>query len=85
MLSVYDTDWYYICCAALVRHIYMRSPIGIGAVTKIFGGHKRNDTHPSHFCRPAGGVARKALQSPEQLKLIEKTAVGGRKLTSQRK
>ncbi|XP_011156555.1 40S ribosomal protein S19a [Solenopsis invicta] len=82
-LAPYDPDWYYIRCAALVRHIYIRSPIGVGAVTKIFGGRKRNGTHPSHFCRSASGVARKALQSLEQLKLIEKAPLGGRKLTSQ--
>lgn len=37
-LAPYDQDWYYTRCAALVRHIYFRSPIGVGAVTKIFGG-----------------------------------------------
>lgn len=65
-----------------MRHIYIRSPIGVGAVTKIFGGRKRNGTHPSHFCRSAGGVARKVLQTLESLKLIEKSTSGGRVLTS---
>lgn len=37
-LAPYDEDWYYTRCAALVRHIYFRSPVGVGAVTKIFGG-----------------------------------------------
>lgn len=37
---------------------------------------------PSHYCRGSGGVARRALQSLEGLKLIEKTE-GGRKLTTQ--
>ncbi|WP_411018630.1 40S ribosomal protein S19, partial [Salmonella sp. s29873] len=31
-------NWYYTRCAALARHIYFRSPVGVGAVTKIFGG-----------------------------------------------
>lgn len=84
-LAPYDPDWYYIRCAAIVRHIYIRSPVGVGSVTKIFGTRKRNGTKPSHFCRSAGSIARKALQSLEALKLIEKTAdgVGGRKLTQQ--
>ncbi|XP_074113531.1 small ribosomal subunit protein eS19 [Cotesia typhae] len=82
-LAPYDPDWYYIRCAAIARHIYIRSPIGVGAVAKIFGGRKRNGTHPSHFCKSSGGIARRALQSLEQLKLIEKTPMGGRKLTSQ--
>lgn len=82
-LAPYDPDWYYIRCSAVVRHIYIRSPIGVGTVTKIFGARKRNGTLPSHFCRSAGGVARKALQSLEAAKLIEKAPDGGRKLTQQ--
>lgn len=61
----------------------MRSPVGVGSVTKIFGTRKRNGTKPSHFCRSAGSIARKSLQSLEALKLIEKNANGGRTLTSQ--
>lgn len=82
-LAPYEEDWYYTRCAALVRHIYFRSPVGVGAVTKIFGGRQRNGVCPSHYCRGSGGVARKALQSLEQLKLIEKTEDGGRRLTVQ--
>ncbi|XP_060530505.1 small ribosomal subunit protein eS19A-like [Cylas formicarius] len=82
-LAPYDPDWYYVRCAAVVRHIYIRSPIGVGSVTKIFGSRKRNGTKPSHFCRSAGSIARKALQSLETLKLIEKSPDGGRKLTQQ--
>lgn len=37
-LAPYDADWFYIRSAALLRHIYIRSPVGVGAVTKIFGG-----------------------------------------------
>ncbi|XP_075233093.1 small ribosomal subunit protein eS19-like [Lycorma delicatula] len=82
-LAPYDQDWYYTRCAAIVRHIYFRSPVGVGAITKMFGGRKRNGVCPAHFCRSAGGVARKALQSLEQMKLIEKAPDGGRKLTIQ--
>ncbi|XP_054261100.1 40S ribosomal protein S19-like [Macrosteles quadrilineatus] len=82
-LAPYDQDWYYTRCAAIVRHIYFRSPVGVGTVTKMFGGRKRNGVCPAHFCRSAGGVARKALQSLEQMKLIEKSPDGGRKLTVQ--
>lgn len=37
-LAPYDPDWFYTRCAALARHIYMRSPVGVKTVTKIFGG-----------------------------------------------
>lgn len=82
-LAPYDADWYYVRCASLVRHIYIRSPVGVRTVTKIFGGRKRNGVTPSHFCRSSAGVARKALQSLEGLKLIEKSPDGGRILTRQ--
>jgi ribosomal protein S19E (S16A) len=41
-LAPYDEDWYYTRCAALARHIYFRSPVGVGAVTKIFGGENKD-------------------------------------------
>ncbi|XP_028129143.1 40S ribosomal protein S19-like [Diabrotica virgifera virgifera] len=82
-LAPYDPDWYYVRRAAIARHIYNRSPVGVGSVTKIFGSRKRNGTKPSHFCRSAGSIARKALQSLETVKLIEKSADGGRKITQQ--
>jgi small subunit ribosomal protein S19e len=36
-LAPYDEDWFYIRCAAIARHMYIRSPIGTNTVTKIFG------------------------------------------------
>merc|ERR1711862_631775 len=48
-LAPYDEDWFYIRCASMARHLYMRSPVGVGAFCKIYGGKKRNGTAPSHF------------------------------------
>ncbi|CAK1582672.1 unnamed protein product [Parnassius mnemosyne] len=82
-LAPYDPDWFYVRCAAVLRHIYIRSPVGVKTVTKIFGGRKRNGVTPSHFCRSSGSIARKALQALEALKLVEKVPDGGRILTFQ--
>ncbi|RZF37719.1 hypothetical protein LSTR_LSTR003130 [Laodelphax striatellus] len=82
-LAPYDQDWFFTRCAAIVRHIYFRSPVGVGAITKMFGGRKRNGVCPAHFCRSSSGVARRALQALEQMKLIEKDAVRGRRITTQ--
>jgi small subunit ribosomal protein S19e len=57
--------------------------VGVGTVRKIFGGLKRNGTTPAHFCIGSGSVARRALQSLEALKLVEKDSNGGRRLSSQ--
>ena len=80
-LAPYDPDWFYIRCASILRHLYHRSPAGVGSITKIYGGRKRNGVHPSHFCRAADGAARKALQSLEHARFIEKHSEGDRKLT----
>jgi len=82
-LAPYDEDWYYIRCASMARHMYIRSPVGVSTIRKIYGIRKSNGSSPSHWSRGAGGLARKALQSLEGLKLVEKDPNGGRRLTSQ--
>lgn len=82
-LAPTDPDWFYTRCASILRHLYHRRSAGVGAITKIYGGRKRNGVHPSHFCRSADGAARKALQALEAVKLIEKHPDGGRILTPQ--
>ena len=41
-LAPYDEDWYLTRCASIARHIYIRSPIGVNTVTKIYGGEKKH-------------------------------------------
>ena len=82
-LSPYNNDWFYIRCASILRRMYHRGPIGVGGVKKIFGSRKRNGGCPSHFCRADGAVSRRAVQALENIKLVEKHAEGGRKLSAQ--
>merc|ERR1711911_143142 len=80
-LSPYDDDWFYIRGASMARHLYFRAPCGVGAFTMVYGGRKNNGTAPSHFSRTSTSVARRILQSLETVKIVEKDANGGRKLT----
>merc|ERR1712018_342552 len=82
-LAPYDEDWFYVRCASMARHMYIRSPVGVSTIRKIYGIRKSNGSAPSHWSKGAGGVARKALQALEGLKLVEKDPNGGRRLTSQ--
>merc|ERR1712184_179544 len=82
-LAPYDEDWYYPRLASMARHIYVRSPVGVSTVCKTYGVRRNNGSCPSHWRRGSGSIARKGLQALEQLKLVEKDANGGRKLTSQ--
>ncbi|XP_020908044.1 40S ribosomal protein S19 [Exaiptasia diaphana] len=82
-LAPYDPDWYYIRAASVLRHVYLRGGVGVGALTKVYGGSKSRGTAPSHFERGSSSVARNVLKSLEQMKLIEKASGGGRVITSQ--
>merc|ERR1711915_647240 len=82
-LSPYDEDWYYTRAASVARHLYMRAPVGVGALCKIYGGRCRYGTVPSHFTKGSSSVARKVLQSLESMKMVEKDQnSGGRRLSS---
>ncbi|XP_027045131.1 small ribosomal subunit protein eS19 [Pocillopora verrucosa] len=82
-LAPYDPDWYYIRAASILRHVYLRSGIGVGHLTRVYGGRKRRGVRPSHFERGSSSIARNILKGLEQLKMVEKDNTGGRAITSQ--
>ncbi|XP_037781176.1 uncharacterized protein LOC119577692 [Penaeus monodon] len=83
-LAPFDDDWFYTRVAALARHIYMRIVSSRWrCVFKNLGGRVNRGSAPSHYVRSSGSIARKALQTLESLKLVEKGPNGGRRLTSQ--
>lgn len=47
-LAPYDEDWYYTRLASMARHIYVRSPVGVQTVCKIYGGKKSQTTRFLH-------------------------------------
>merc|ERR1712066_287272 len=59
-LAPYDEDWFYVRTASMARHMYIRSPIGVSTVKKIYGIRSNNGSSPSHWAAGAGGVARKS-------------------------
>ena len=75
-LAPFDLDWYYTRGASLPTHIYIRSPVRVSIVFMIYGGHCNNGSLLSHWCIGSGSIARKSLQSPEQLKIMEKDPNG---------
>merc|ERR1712141_726273 len=62
-LAPYDDDWYYIRGASMARHLYIRSPCGVGAFTTVYGGSRSRGTAPSHFCKASLSVCRRILQA----------------------
>ncbi|KHN72776.1 40S ribosomal protein S19S [Toxocara canis] len=83
-LAPVDADWYYVRTASVARRLYIRSPTGVGALRRVYGGNKRRGVTPNHFGKASGSVIRKALQTLEAIKWVEKHPDGnGRILTKQ--
>merc|ERR1711990_997564 len=45
-LAPYDEDWFYVRTASMARHMYIRSPIGVSTVKKIYGIRSNNGSSP---------------------------------------
>jgi len=76
-LAPYDRDWYYVRAASVVRHIYLRPGVGVGALQKVYGGRKRRGTAPCVYVKAHASIHRHVLQQLERMKLIEQDQENG--------
>ena len=59
----------------------MRQGTGVGALKKRFGGAYRRGARPEIHRDAAGGLIRTILIALDELKITEKSAKGGRKIS----
>ena len=76
-----NNDWYYVRCAAVLRHVYLRPGNGYGGLAKAFANKKNKGTLPEATVKAATGPLHWACKSLEGLKLIAKGKAHGRVLT----
>ncbi len=69
-------DWWYVRCAAVLRSVRTRGPVGVQKLRTKYGGRKRRGHKPEHFYKGSGNVLRKALQQLESAELIKKGEKG---------
>merc|ERR1712190_497701 len=82
-LPPYDPDWLYVRTASMVRKIYIRAGMGVGAFRKVYGGQMRRGTQKNVFAKGSGKIARYILQQLEEMGLVEQDDNGGRKITKE--
>jgi len=75
-----NPDWWYLRAASILYQIYMRGPIGLGHLRKLYGGRKRRGSKPERKVRAAGKIIRVAMQQLEAAGFVVKT-VKGRKIS----
>merc|ERR1712087_797337 len=82
-LSPNDPDWLYVRTASMVRKIYIRAGMGVGAFRKVYGGQKRRGVCTNVFAKGSGKIARYILQQLEEMGLVEQDDNGGRLITKE--
>mmetsp|Transcript_63358 Transcript_63358/g.88095 ORF Transcript_63358/g.88095 Transcript_63358/m.88095 type:complete len:154 (-) Transcript_63358:20-481(-) len=81
-LAPYGDDWYYIRAASIARKVYLRPGVGVGMLQKWYGGTYRRGARTEHFRKASSGTIRSVLTQLEEMKVIEKTENGGRRVTT---
>lgn len=71
-----DADWWIIRCAAVLRKVYLRGPVGTKRLAAEFGGKRDHGAAPSHAVKGSGSIVRTALQQLEEAGLVEQTEAG---------
>ena len=77
----HNPDWWYVRAASILRKLYIKGPIGVSRLRKLYGGRKRRGVKPAHFRRAGGSIIRHILQQLEEAGLAEKDGNRGRVLT----
>ena len=76
-----DPDWWYVRCASILRKLYLKGPLGVSRLRKLYGGRHRVGHGAPRFARGSGSIIRKALQQLEAAGLLEKQDRKGRVLS----
>lgn len=75
-----DTDWWYTRTAAVLRKIYMNSPIGVKHVSQMFGGAIDRGSKPNRAWSGSRAIIRHTMQQLETAGLIKVVEGKGRVL-----
>lgn len=73
-----DPDWWYVRSASLLRKLYMKGPVGVSRLRKVYGGRVRRGVKPAHFRKAGGNIIRTILQQLEAAGLADRAEGKGR-------
>ncbi|MGQ9479133.1 MAG: 30S ribosomal protein S19e [Thermoproteota archaeon] len=69
-------DWWYLRAASLLRRLYVKGPMGVSRLRKVYGGRKKYPMRRAHKVRAGGKIIRTILQQLEAAGLVRKTSKG---------
>lgn len=71
-----DENFWYMRCAAILRTLYIKGPMGVSLLREKFGGKPGSRSGRMHATKAGGSIIRKALQQLEKAGLIAKDKKG---------
>ena len=80
-----DSEWWWTRCAAVLRSIYMKGPVGVTRLRTKYGGRRNCGSKPEKFRKGSGKIIRTCLQQLEKAELIKKQGTRGRVVTAKGK
>lgn len=69
-------DWWYIRAASILRKLYIKGPMGVSRLRKVYGGRKKYPMRRAHKVKAGGAIIRRILQQLEAAGLIKKSNRG---------
>ena len=78
-----DPDWWYTRCASILRKIYLRGPIGVNELRRIYGSGRPSGYGAAHHKSAGGAIIRNAIHGLETLGYLEKVEKKGRVISRQ--
>ncbi len=69
-------DFWYVRCASILRHVYLRGPIGISRLRTLYGSKKGHVVHRHHYVRSGGSIIKDAFDALEKKGYLKPTKKG---------
>ncbi len=71
-----DPDWYFVRAASIARKIYLNGGLGVGALSRWYGGRYTSGNRSEHFRKASRGLIRHILSNLEKAGLVEQVEKG---------
>lgn len=75
-----QNDWWYTRCAAILRAVYYKGPIGVERLTSVYGGKKNRGSKAHRKAKGSGSIIRTAIHQLESAEYL-KTEKNGRMIS----
>ena len=75
-----DSDWWYVRTAAVLRKVYMKSPIGVKQISQMFGGSVDRGSKPSKSWSGSRAIIRHTMHQLESAGFIKTVEGKGRQI-----